>query len=210
VSVNVRDAHPASGIIQAAEELDADLIVLGRRGAGGFPSLPMGTTAHVVAAASGRPVIIVPDGDSKDGEPLIRRVVVGLDGLPSSAAAAAWATRGSPAATFTAVPALEIAPALVGIEGDEGSRLYERARDRASTLMRDWCRPLSDAGVEFDKVLEEGGPAEVLLNTAAQVQADLVVVSRRDHHLLRGTLGSVSQRVLAYAPCPAVIVPPPA
>jgi nucleotide-binding universal stress UspA family protein len=87
--------------------------------------------------------------------------------------------------------------------------MYDRAHDRAWTLMREWCQPLADAGVEFDIVVEEGGPAEVLLNAAAHVRSDLVVVSRRDHHLQRGMLGSVSQRVLAYAPCPAVIVPPP-
>jgi nucleotide-binding universal stress UspA family protein len=208
--VNLREEHPASGIIQTADELDADLIVLGRRGAGGFPSLPIGTTAHVVAAASGRPVVIVPPGDFNDDEPLVRRAVIGIDGFPNSTAAAAWAVRVFPAARFTAVHAVEIAPALLGLEAEEGSRLYDRAHERASALMEDWCRPLSDAGVDFDTVIEEGGPGEVLLNRAAQVQADLVIVSRRDHHLLRGTLGSVSQRVLAYAPCPAAIVPPPA
>jgi nucleotide-binding universal stress UspA family protein len=209
--VNVPDPHPASGIIQTAEELDADLIVLGRRGGGGFPSLPIGTTAHVVAAAAGRPVVIVPDAGTDDHEPLIRRVVVGIDGLPSSTEAAAWAARACPAAAFFAVHAVEIAPALIGVDGDEASRLYDRAHDRAIDLMREsWCRPLQEAGVDFDVVVEEGAPAEVILNTAARVQADLVVVSRRDYHLLRGTLGSVSQRVLAYAPCPAAIVPPPA
>ena len=58
--VTLRDSHPASAIMETAEDRDADLIVLGRRGSGGFPSLPIGTTAHHVAAASGRPVAVVP------------------------------------------------------------------------------------------------------------------------------------------------------
>ncbi len=69
-----------------------------------------------------------------------------------------------------------------------------------------WTRPFTDAGAEFDTVVEDGAPAEVLLSVATRTSADLVVVGRRDHHLLRGTLGGVSQRVLAYSPCPGVVV----
>jgi nucleotide-binding universal stress UspA family protein len=207
--LSVPDAHPASAIIETADRLDADLVVLGRRGAGGFPSMPMGTTAHVVAAASRRPVVIVPAGDRSGSEPLVQRVVVGLDGLPGSAEAAAWASRTCPAAAFTAVHALELAPAFAGT-GDDADALYEQARTRAGALMRDsWSRPFAEAGIEPDVVIDEGGPAEVLLNTAVSAGADLIVVGRRDHQSLRGTLGSVSQRVLAYAPCPAVLVPLP-
>jgi nucleotide-binding universal stress UspA family protein len=50
----------------------------------------------------------------------------------------------------------------------------------------------------------------VLIGTAARTAADIMVVSRRDRHLQRGTLGGVSQRVLAYAPCAAAMVPSPA
>lgn len=206
-SVTVPDAHPAVAIIEAAEKLAADVVVIGRRGEGGFPSLPIGTTAHHVAAASGRPVVIVPDDTPTGRDPLARRVVVGIDGLAGSARAAAWATRVCPTATFTVVHALELAPSLVGVEAGEAEQLYERARERVTTLMRDWCRPITDAGIAFDAVVEEGGPAEVLVNTATRIDADLVVIGRRDDQPLRGTLGGVSQRVLAYSPCPAAIVP---
>ena len=38
----VRDGHPAVEILEAARDLDANAIVLGRRGRGGYPPLPMG------------------------------------------------------------------------------------------------------------------------------------------------------------------------
>ena len=72
-----------------------------------------------------------------------------------------------------------------------------------------WCRPFVDAEVPFDTVVEEGGAAEVLIGVAVRTAADVVVVSRRDRHLRRGTLGGVSQRILAYAPCAAAMVPSP-
>jgi nucleotide-binding universal stress UspA family protein len=206
--INVRDAHPAATILTTADDVDADLIVVGRRGSGGFPSMPIGTTAHSVAAASDRPTVVVPAIDADADRSLVRSVVVGLDGLPGSADAATWAARQWPAARFVAVHALELAPSFVQIADEPGDRLYERAHARSLQLMHEWwVRPLRDAGVPFDTIVEDGGPAEVLLSIATRMSADLLVVGRRDHHLLRGTLGGVSQRVLAYSPCPAVVVP---
>ena len=206
--IMVRDSHPASAILATAEEVDADLIVLGRRGSGGFPSLPIGTTAHAVAAATDRPTVIVPTPPPGSGDPLVQRVVVGLDGLPGSADAARWAARQWPDAQFVAAHALELAPSFAQITDEASTGLYERAHARALELVNEWwVRPLRDAGASFDTVVEDGGPAEVLLSVAARTSADLLVVGRRDHHLLRGTLGGVSQRVLAYSPCPALMVP---
>ena len=108
----VNESHPASGIMVAAHDRDADLIVLGRRGSGGFPSLPIGTTAHHVAAACGRPVVVVPPMEKPVDRPLVERVIVGVDGLPGSQEAAAWAVRNFAEAHFTVVHALDLAPAF--------------------------------------------------------------------------------------------------
>jgi nucleotide-binding universal stress UspA family protein len=59
----------------------------------------------------------------------------------------------------------------------------------------------------LETIVEEGGAAEVLLEVAERRDADAIVVGRRDHGKLRGTLGGVSQLVLAYAPCPAIVMP---
>lgn len=207
----VRSGHPASGILQAAHDLHADVVVLGRRGRGGFPALPLGGTAHHVAAVSAIPVIVVPVAETVENGSLVREVVVGIDGMPESTDAAAWAVRHIPDAHFTAVHAIEVAPAFAPIGDEPGiESLYDQVRARAIGLMRDvWCRPFADAGVPFDQVAEEGGAVELLLATITRVAADLAVVSRRDRHLRRGTLGGVSQRVLSYAPCAAAMVPSP-
>jgi nucleotide-binding universal stress UspA family protein len=205
--VTIRDSHPASAIMGAAADLGADLIVLGRRGRGGFPSLPIGSTVHCVAGACGRPVVVVPIVDLPPEPPLIRRVVVGLDGLPGSAEAAAWAARQCGAAKFTAAHALEHLPALTQGGDEGGPELLERAQERAAALMREsWSSQLRDNGIDFDVVVDRGGAADVLVATAADARADLVVVGRQDRGPMSGILGGVSQRVLAYAPCAAAIV----
>jgi nucleotide-binding universal stress UspA family protein len=54
------DGPPASAIIRAAKELSAELVVVGRRGRGGFAELLLGSVSHQLAHHVGRPLVIVP------------------------------------------------------------------------------------------------------------------------------------------------------
>jgi nucleotide-binding universal stress UspA family protein len=56
----LRDGSPVGVLLAAAEDEDADLIVLGSRGLGGYPELLLGSTSTQVAQNSTRPVTIVP------------------------------------------------------------------------------------------------------------------------------------------------------
>ena len=56
----VSDGTPVMVLLGAADELDADLIVVGSRGLGGFPELLLGSTSTQVAQLAHRPVTIVP------------------------------------------------------------------------------------------------------------------------------------------------------
>jgi nucleotide-binding universal stress UspA family protein len=151
----------------------------------------------------------VPPTEKPIDPPLVERVIVGVDGLPGSLEAATWTIRNFNDAHFTVVHALDLASAF-GQFDDGTTEMYHKARLRVASLMlNEWVRPFVDGGVSFDVFVDEGGSAELLLDAAVQSAADLIVVGRRDHSPLRGTLGGVSQRVLAYAPCAAATVPGP-
>jgi len=62
-SARVEEAAEGAGrrIIEIAEELDARLIVCGRRGLGAVASVLLGSVSHVVLAHAGRPVLIAPE-----------------------------------------------------------------------------------------------------------------------------------------------------
>jgi nucleotide-binding universal stress UspA family protein len=52
-----------------------------------------------------------------------------------------------------------------------------------------------------------GDPAEVLVETAREIGADLLVVGRQDGDFVARTLlGSVAQRVVQHAPCDVLVV----
>ena len=58
--VVLKDSDPALAIMQAAKSEDADLVVTGRRGRGGFAELVLGSTSHVLTHHLDRPLVIVP------------------------------------------------------------------------------------------------------------------------------------------------------
>jgi len=56
----MHDGPAVSVILSVADDVDADLIVVGSRGLGGYPELLLGSTSTQVAQSSHRPVMIVP------------------------------------------------------------------------------------------------------------------------------------------------------
>jgi nucleotide-binding universal stress UspA family protein len=66
----LRDGNPVSVLLATAADEDADLIVVGSRGRGGFPELLLGSTSTQVAQHATVPVTIVPTGRSGPGAPV--------------------------------------------------------------------------------------------------------------------------------------------
>ena len=54
------DGGPPWVLMECARKENADLIVTGRRGRGGFTELLLGSTSHALAHHAGRPLVIVP------------------------------------------------------------------------------------------------------------------------------------------------------
>lgn len=183
---------------------DAELIVLGPRGAGGFAGLVLGSVAAQVAAHASCPVVIV-RGDRPQPERGAGHVVVGMDGSPASQAALAAAfteadAHGLPLRAVIAwdpVPARELPPLV-----DEAG-MRAAAEARLTGLMGPLCErhPGVRAGIE----IVTGFPRRVLMDAAAE--ARLLVVGSRGLGGFRGLLlGSVSHALIHHAPCPVAVV----
>ncbi|MEX1008658.1 MAG: universal stress protein [Acidimicrobiia bacterium] len=54
------DGEPAQTLMRVADDVDAALIVVGRRGRGGFAELLLGSVPHRLSHHAGRPVVVVP------------------------------------------------------------------------------------------------------------------------------------------------------
>jgi nucleotide-binding universal stress UspA family protein len=144
---------------------------------------------------------------STEGAP---RIVVGVDGSPSSRAALRWAVR---QAKFTggmvdAVIAWQIPVMLQNyswapIYLEEAGDFAKDARKRIEAVISEEIEP-TDSGLVRSRVVH-GHPVRVLLDAAAD--ADLLVVGGRGHgKFAEALLGSVSQHCVHHARCPVLIM----
>ncbi len=68
VAVEQRIAEGSPGLVLVEASRDADLVVVGSRGRGGFRSLVLGSTSHQVVSHAHCPVVVVP-ARTEDQEP---------------------------------------------------------------------------------------------------------------------------------------------
>lgn len=84
----------------------------------------------------------------------------------------------------------------------------DRLRRRAETVLADAEALASAHGVTAETVLEEGAPARTVVDVAAGVDADLVVVGRSGRRgVADRLLGSVAEGVVAGSDVPVLVVP---
>ncbi|HEX6249614.1 MAG TPA: universal stress protein [Nocardioidaceae bacterium] len=190
------------------EAADARLVVVGKRGLGGFARVLVGSTSIALAGRSPVPVAIVPDGwepGGHAGEP----IVLGVDparpdhrpmhlafrrarrlGVPLMAVHG-WET---PAAF--AWKSEVVAGALAEHEQEVG-RMFDE-------LLATWTDRFPE--VEVRPVRVHQHPATAILEAAEEAQ--LVVLGRHDTGIFGGfPVGSVARAVLHYAETPVLTVP---
>ena len=195
------ESYAAHALIEASGR--AQLVVVGRRGSGGFPHELIGPKAVQVAHHAVCPVAVVPDHWDGNG----RGVMVGVDGSHPAAEALRWAIdeaarRQTP---LTAVMAWGLLDQHHRNDEDPFDPHYteQDAREALAAFVTDVAGPSGSPSVETAVVNDLA--ARALIERAEG--AELLVVGARG---LGGfgdlLLGSVSHRCLSHARCPTVVV----
>ncbi len=197
---------------------EADLIVVGNRGLGGFPGLLLGSVSHQVAAHADVPVAVIPQhgeavGDAADGT---RSIVVGVDGSAASVQALHWAVaeaavRDVPLTAVYVYRSLRASAPFDALNSVPEGELVKLEDQAGETALRKLDALLAEAGgtgeVTLERRVESGSPAQVLINDAAD-ETRMLVVGSRGYGGFRGLLlGSVSQQCLHHARGPVVVTP---
>jgi nucleotide-binding universal stress UspA family protein len=142
-------------------------------------------------------------------EDVMERIVVGVDTSQTSLKALEWALaearlRGASLELVHAFPR----PELVGMTMVVTLPSDDELRDASRQILTDSLESVGGAGdVPVELKVGSGGAASVLVETA--LGADLLVIGSRGMGGFRGLLlGSVTQQVIAHAPCPVVVLTP--
>ena len=212
LEVQVRHGSPAVEILEAADEQSPDLLVLGAGGRGAIARFLIGSVADRVARHAACPVLIA--------RPLrnqLQRLVVGIDGSPGAARAVETLQRlplpeGSEIRLVAVLPSLEdlmltsrwLPLPLMGRQDAEA--VLGSLRQAAQESLTRQVPALEAAGRRAVTEVRRGDPAVTLIQTAEDEEADLIVTGAQGHDVVeRFLMGSVSDKVLRYAPCSVLI-----
>jgi nucleotide-binding universal stress UspA family protein len=201
---------PEDGILEAAEETKAAVIVLGTHGRAGLDRFRLGSVAEAVLRKAHCPVLVI---SAKAGaQPLVNplrlqlsRLLVATDFSASSNTALRWAA-GLARLLDARVMLVHVA------ERTASSRSHSVHMDGASQkrVDRKLRHAISTSGADdmvSDSFLLHGDPAETILAHAVRTRASLIVMGTRGRRgMERLMLGSVAESVLRSAQCPVLIV----
>lgn len=201
----VESGDAAGVLLDFAEE--ADLMVVGRRGRGGFMGRLLGSVSTAIPAHAKCPTIIVPL-TAKDRTNTKDVIVVGVDGSDRARLAVLKAAERALAENATlrvvcAIPPLGGSLAWVPATVDQEA-VFREVREQLSAGER-WLKSYYP-DLKFESDVIEGAPVEVLIDESRT--AKLLVTGSRGRGGFTGMLlGSTSQGVLFHANGPVMVVP---
>lgn len=209
VYVTAEALSGSPGTILADIARSAQLLVVGRRGVGGFGRLLIGSTSEGAVNHTDVPVVVVPDGWRPETH-AFAPVVLGVDAADPSVAATefAFATAAERGVALRLVSywdlpngyvwdASYVTEELRSVEG-ESRRMFDE-------FVETWTAKHPD--VEVTTAFRRGHPAQGLVTDAIDADAQLIVVGGRRHNRLSSfVLGSVARGVLHHADRPLAVV----
>lgn len=198
----IADTSPAHALHQLAETESADLVVVGSSRHGKLNRALLGDVSRAVLHGSPCPVAVAPKGFASGP---VRQIGVAFNDSPEAHEALRFAAglasaRGARLRVRTAVENPVATAAFAGSMID-----YEALRKDAQETLEEAIATLN-ADVETDAGVIVGRTGDVLDALCADV--DLVVCGSRGWGAVRRVvLGSMSDRLIHHAPCPAILVP---
>lgn len=201
VTTAVRAGDPRQALPKAAEKEGADLLVLGRSGAGGHPGfLHLGSVVEHIAHHTPIPLAVIPA--TRVGS--IRRIVVGVDGSEASLGALGWVA-GVAAGLGASVLAVQVEEPFLEWTPASSPDNWRRGVERD---IEGWTAELAGTGVDVQPVATRDlRPVDGLIGVAAARHTDLLVVGTRGLGGFSGLrVGGVAMKVLHRCEVPLVLV----
>jgi nucleotide-binding universal stress UspA family protein len=207
----VHSSSAARGLHEYAEEIGADLIVVGSSRHGHAGQTLLGNVAVALMQGSPCAVGIAPRGYANRTDRGVSTIVVGYDASAEAKLALDGAYELS-RATGASVKLVSVAQPPEVAVGKSGGANYgwEALKETTEEAVRaelDDARESAPDDVEVEAVLISGKPAEELAEAARPLGSVLVLGSRAYGPLRRVLLGSVSRALADIAPAPMLVHP---
>ncbi len=207
----LRSGDPAHQILIAAQEMRADLLVLGSSGQTGIASFLLGSIARNVAKHAQCSVLI-----ARGLRHSLASVVLASDGSSHAEEAVRFAAAFPlPAATsLNLVHVMRPQVPMMEMTGIADETMFEmlrdceaQARSRGEGILASHHELLGERAGTATAEVRTGDPAREILALAEERDADLIIAGARGASMIEGLLtGSVADRLLGKASCSVLLV----
>lgn len=209
----------AETLLEHAQAIGCDLIVLTTHGRGALSRLWLGSVADVIVRRSPVPVMLVRPHqptvsiDSQNARRPLRRILIPLDGSPLAETIIDHSIHIGRMmdAEYTLLRVVD--PAVLGLsvhdENIAASAVLQPLKDRAQTYLDRQAEELRTQGLQVDAVVTVGEPSACILDYARAHSIDLIAMAthgRGGFSLL--LLGSVADKVLRGSSLPLLLYSP--
>jgi len=209
VETAVLTGRPGSAIVDKANAIGADLIVVGSRGHGAISTMVLGSVSAEVADHAPCPVLVARLS-------WWRRALLAVDGSPFALKAerlvGSWAIFAEMPIEAASVADTELSwTSSLALSGYAGSIDYPTTKQEIVAehehVADESAERLTAAGRHARAFVLEGDPATELLRRAADTAADVIVMGTHGRTGLRRLLaGSVARNVMLHARCSVLVV----
>ena len=187
-------------LLDAVEEFDASMLVVGTRGLGPLSGLLLGSISRRLMFSTRRPLVVVPRLWTLD-PPKLARAVIGVDCSAVTNRVLSWAAK---FCSDVGVPVTIVRCASPGCERPPGH--VEQIDDRARSNVERALQPFRDLGVDYSIVIAHCDPRVALVENAENGQADLIVIGTRGEGQFSG-LGGTASYLARHSPVPLAVIP---
>ena len=212
--------NPVDALINYADQIKAELVIIGSRGASNQARWPLGNVAQKILRISKIPVLVVkrsPQDVADVSGPLIKKILLPLDGsklsetaIPHAATMAGW-TESELVLTqviqHVEVPSGSPATGITWHVGD-----YEiYLRSQADNYLGKIAGSLKDTVKNVTSTVLTGSPAEQIIDYSEKSGVDLIVMSSHGRSGVgRWFFGSVTEKILNGGDTPVLVIRQPA
>lgn len=211
VHVRVETGAVLPTLDRVAGEGDADLVVLGARGAGFLRRLVLGTTAERLLRRSTRPLLVV----RQAARERYRRALLALDFSPWSEQVLAQARRVAPHAHWVLFNAFQVPfedkLRFAGVDDATVAHYRHQARAQAAARLQVLAEAAGLVRGRWEPCVVEGDPSLRLVEQEQVLDCDLTVIGKHGQNAAEDLLlGSVTKHLLAEGAADVLVATRPA
>ncbi|MFB6134258.1 MAG: universal stress protein [Halanaeroarchaeum sp.] len=207
VESEVRHGVPVEAVVEYAEEVAADLVVMGTHGHTGMERIALGSVAEGVLREAPAPVVTVREDVERER---YDRILVPTDGSEHAEAAFDHAVDVADRFDADLRVLVVVDPEEIGgwfNAGGLSEEFVERHEEKARENARRLLGRAEDAGVDAETTVLEGAPHEEIVAYAEDEAVDLIAMGTHGRSgVARVLLGSVTESVVRNAACPVLSV----